>query len=190
MKTMKKILAVFLATILAFGVMSVSVFAEDGDSASGEAINFVDVTIELPEDGLYGSSFHSLGSEAYELVSLMWTDVEANEVIYSSVSESLVEEKPFEDGKVYTATITLYAAKGYVFDLGDLVVSVNGYAAEIKEINLAGKRLVATCDFECSSEDFDINDDGTSITFDQILGLLKTVLITFIRFIGSLLGIK
>ncbi len=190
MKTMKKVLAVFLATILAFGVMSVSAFAEDEDTASGEAINFVDVTIELPEDGVYATNLHSLGSEAYELVSLTWTDVEENEIIYSSLTESLIEEKPFADGKVYTATITLYAASGYVFDLGDLVVSVNGYAAEIKEINLAGKRLVATCDFECSSEDFDIDDGGAGITFDQILGLLKTVFVTFVRFIGALLGIK
>lgn len=190
MKTMKKVLAVFLSMLMCLGVLSVSAFADEGMTASGEAVTFVGITIELPEDGVYPSNFHDLDSEAYELVDLTWTDVEADEVIFSSFADALIEEKPFEEGKLYTVSLTLYATDGYVFDLEDLVVSVNGYAAEIEDISLAGKRLVVNCDFECSSEDIDVDDGSTGISFDQVLDLLKTVLLTFARFIGALLGIK
>lgn len=191
MKTMKKALAVMLAMIMALGVFSLSALAEDDEStASGEAITFVDVTIELPEPEVYPTNYHALGSEAYELVDLTWTDAETDEIVFSSFAESLIETKPFVDGKVYTVTLTLYAAQGYVFDLENTVVSVNGYVAEIEEINIMGKRLVATCDFECKEDIIDIGGDGTSnAVFDQILGFLKTLLLTFVRFVGSIFGI-
>lgn len=190
MKTMKKALAVLLAMIMALGVFSLSALAEDDENtASGQAISFVDVTIELPEPEIYPTNYHALGSETYELVDLTWKDTEANEIIFSSLADSLIETKPFVDGKVYTVTLTLYASQGYVFDLENTVVAVNGYVAEIEEINIMGKRLVATCDFECKEDILDIGDGTTNATFDQILSFLKTLLLTFVRFVGSLLGI-
>lgn len=191
MKFMKKSLAVFLAMIMALSVFSVSVFADESeDTASGQAINFVGITVELPEDGIYPSNYHVLDSEAYEVADFTWSDAETDEVIFSSLAESLIETKPFVDGKVYTLTVTLYATSGYLFDMEDLVVSINGYAAEIEEVNLLGKRLVATCDFECKAEIIDDDNGATGITFDQVLDLLKTVLLTFVRLLGSLIGIK
>ena len=53
MKTMKKVLAVFLSMLMCLGVLSVSAFADEGMTASGEAVTFVGITIELPEDGVY-----------------------------------------------------------------------------------------------------------------------------------------
>ena len=224
MEIMKKVLAVFLATIMALGVMSVSVFAEDelgdvtdgvvdgeveggeneedeteGDETEGddvivvegEAIPFVGITVEAPIAGYNADCIYDFDSEEYELVDLMWSDARTGEVLYSTNADTEVVDKAFEEGSVYKVTLALYAADGYIFEAEDLIVSINGYVAEVEEITEAGKVLVVSCDFECSGEDIDIGggDTGSNITFESILGLLKSVLFTFIRFIGSLFGI-
>ena len=195
MKSLKKALAIFLASVMALGVMSVSAFAEVIDSVDGMPITFVDVTVEAPIDGNYASGNFVIDSEEYELADMMWTDAATDDILYSTNVDEEIVDAAFTEGSVYTVSIALYAADGYVFELNadELIVSVNGYVAEVEEISELGKLLIISCDFECSASDagIDDGDDGaSSITFDQILELLKTVLVTFIRFIGSLLGIK
>lgn len=222
MEIMKKVLAIFLATVMALGVMSVSVFAEDeiGNGTiedgtiedgtvedgtvedeteeddtivvEGEPIPFVGITVEAPVAGYNADCIYDFDSEEYELVDLMWSDARTGEILYSTNVDTEVVDKTFEEGSVYTVTLALYAADGYVFELEDIIVSVNGYVAEVEEITEAGKVLVVSCDFECTGEDVDLgggDDTGSNVTFESILGLLKSVLVTFIRFIGSLFGI-
>ena len=191
MKSFKKALAIFLATVMALGVMSVSVFAE-GESVSGILVSEVDVTVEAPVADCYASGNYLIESEEYELIEMMWTDANTGDILYSTNADAEVADVTFTEGSVYTVSIALYAADGYVFELDSeaLIVSINGYAAEVEEISELGKLLIVSCDFECEGEIVDGGDDTSGITFDQILDLLKTVLLTFVRFIGSLLGIK
>lgn len=191
MKSLKKSLAIFLAAVMALSVMSVSVFAEE-TGVTGTPINEVEVTVEAPVADYYASGNYLIESEEYELIDIMWTDTVTGDILYTTDADAEVADVAFTEGSVYTVSIALYAADGYVFELDpeNLIVSINGYAAEVEEITELGKLLIVSCDFECEGEVIDGGDDTSGITFDQVLGLLKTVLLTFVRFIGSLLGIK
>lgn len=193
MKSLKKALAIFLATVMALGVMSVSAFADDLDTASGTPVSFVEVTVEAPVADNYATGNFIIDSDEYELVDMMWTDAETGDILYSTNVDEEITDVTFTEGSVYTVSIALYAAEGYLFELDsdELIVSINGYVAEVEEISELGRLLIISCDFECTNDaDIDDGSDSSSVTFDQILALLKSVLVTFVRFIGSLFGIK
>ncbi len=196
MKSLKKALAIFLATVMALGVMSVSAFADEETVVEGTPVSFVGITVEAPVDGYYADCVYDLDSDEYELVDLMWEDAVTGELLYSTVEGAEVVDKAFEAGSVYTVSVALYAADGYVFELDaeNLVVSVNGYVAEIEEISEAGKLLIVSCDFECMADGADIGGDDNGNTtgnaFNQVLNFLKSLVVSFIRLIGTLFGIK
>ena len=60
--------------------------------------------------------------------------------------------------------------------------------AEIVEITEDGNVMIISCDFVCQAENADIDDGGMGTNFDGIFGFLKTILQTFLRLIGTLLG--
>lgn len=191
MKSIKKVLAVLLAMIMAFGVVSASVFAEEElPEAEVTAIDYVNVTVEAPMAGYLAGGLALSESPTYEVVDLEWTDAETDEVLYSTNEDAEIVEKTFEEYAIYNVKIALSAAEGYVFeaDPETLTVEVNGKSAEVVEITEDGNTMIISCDFVCQAEDSDIDDGGMGINFDGIFGFLKTILQTFLRLIGTLLG--
>lgn len=191
MKSMKKVLAVFLAMIMAFGVVSASVFAEEEiPKAEATAIDYVNVTVEAPMAGYLAGGLALSESPTYEVVDLEWTDAETDEVLYSTNEDAEIVEKTFEEYAIYNVKIALSAAEGYVFeaDPETLKVEVNGKKAKVVEIKEDGNIMIISCDFVCQAEDTDIDDGGMGTNFDGIFAFLKTILQTFLRLIGTLLG--
>lgn len=191
MKSIKKVLAVLLAMIMAFSVMSISVFADEVIEDDDKAIDYVNVTVEAPMAGFLADGLAFAEAPYYEVVDLEWTDAETDEILYSTNEDAEIVEKTFEEYAIYNVKIALYAADGYIFeaDSETLVVEVNGKDAEVVEITEEGKVLVISCDFVCQAEDADVDDDGgLGINFDSIFGFLKTLFQTFMRLIGTLLG--
>ncbi len=191
MKSIKKVLAVLLAMIMAFSIMSISVFADEVIEDADKAIDYVNVTVEAPMAGFLADGLAFAEAPSYEVVDLEWTDAETDEILYSTNKDAEIVEKTFEEYAIYNVKIALYAADGYVFeaDSETLVVEVNGKDAEVVEITEEGKVLVVSCDFVCQAEDADIDDDGgAGINFDNIFDLLQIILQTFLRLIGTLLG--
>ncbi len=191
MKSIKKVLAVLLAMIMAFSVMSISVFADEVIEDADKAIDYVNVTVEAPMAGYLADGLAFAEAPSYEVVDLEWTDSETDEILYSTNEDAEIVEKTFEEYAIYNVKIALCAVDGYVFEVDSetLVVEVNGKKAEVVEITEEGKVLVVSCDFVCQAEDADVDDDGgLGINFDSIFGFLKTILQTFLRLIGTLLG--
>ena len=97
MKSIKKVLAVLLAMIMAFGVVSASVFAEEElPEAEVTAIDYVNVTVEAPIAGYLAGGLALSESPTYEVVDLEWTDVETDEILYSTNEDVEFVEKNFE----------------------------------------------------------------------------------------------
>lgn len=192
MKSIKKLLAITLSLIMALGVLSVSAFAED--EITDEIISVVDITVAAPVAGEYAIGDYEFESVDYSVEFLQWMNYESSEILYSSDDTVIPVEKTFEAGEAYIVCLTVATAEGFVFDAEEnLIVSVNGYEAEIADLTEDGKELSFTCIFECEAEDDIGGDDGNvdgGFSFDQILNLLKSVFLTFIRFIGSLIGLS
>lgn len=196
MKSIKKVFAVLLAMLMAFGIMSASAFAEENlpeedlPAVEDTAIDYVNVTVEAPMAGYLADGLAFAEAPSYEVVDLEWTDAETDEILYSTNEDAEIVEKTFEEYAIYNVKIALYAADGYVFepDSETLVVEVNGKEAEVVEITEEGKVLVVSCDFVCQAEDADVDDGDTGVNFDNIFGFLKTLFQTFMRLIGTLLG--
>lgn len=198
MKSIKKILAIVLSTILALGVMSVSAFAEEtagdttGEAVEKEIVSVVDVVVPAPIDGDVATGTCIIEDSEYELSFIQWVEYSSENILYSS-DETVEAEGNFELGKSYVVCITVSAAEGYVFDSADnLIVSINGYEATLADISEDGTELSFTCIFDCGTGIGDGSGDDVSggFDFDQILGFLKTLLMTFVRFIGSIFGIS
>ena len=187
MKTFKKALAVLLATMMAFSVLAVSVFAEGEANA---VISFVDVTVAAPVDGEYASGDWVMDDENATVTFIQWADYYTEDILYTTDEETEVVDAAFAEGGSYVVSLTVTAAEGYEFATENLVLSVNGYAAELVEVSEDAKEVSFTCIFDCDSGEIDVDDGAGSISFDQILSFLKSVLMTFVRFIGSLLGYK
>lgn len=189
MKTFKKVLAVVLSTLMAFSVLAVSVFAEGTEP---EVITNVEITVAAPVEGEYASADCLLETENVTVAFLQWTDYYTDEILFSTDAEAEVTDSTYEADGSYVVGITLTADEGYVFDSAEnLVISVNGYAAELVEITEDSGEISFTCIFDCESVDTDVDDGGAgvSISFDQILSVLKSALLAFVRFIGTLLGL-
>ncbi len=194
MKTIKKLLAITLSLIMALSVFSVSVFAEEEtDVIENEIISIVDITVAAPVEGEYALGDYDFESVDYSVDFLQWMNYESGEILYSSDETVIPVDKAFEAGEAYIVCLTVAAAEGFAFDAEEnLVVSVNGYEAEIVDLTEDGKELSFTCIFECEAEDDIGGDDGNEggFSFGQLLELIKSVFLTFIRFIGSLIGLS
>lgn len=195
MKSIKKLLAITLSLIMALGVFSASVFAEEEtDVIENEIISIVDITVAAPVAGEYAVGDYEFESVDYSVDFLQWVGFETENIYFSTDPEDVITEEPFTAGDSYVVCITVEAADGFVFDVQEnLIVSVNGYEAQIFDLTEDGKELSFSCLFECEAEDDIGGDDGNAdggFSFDQILNLLKSVFLTFIRFIGSLIGIS
>ncbi len=190
MKSLKKFLAAFLACVMAFGVMSASAFAADTDN---EIISAIEIAVSAPVDGEFATGLCVIDTSNTTLSFLQWVD-EDGAILYSSNTDADVVDAAFEIGNSYMVQLVVTAGKGYAFDgTENLTATVNGNDAEIVDVDENGKELAITYTFDCEAAgdgDDDNNNDGPSITFDQVLNFLKTVLLTFIRFLGSLVGIK
>lgn len=189
MKTFKKALAIVLATMMAFSVLAVSVFAEGEANA---VITFVDVTVAAPVDGEYATGDWVMDTADAEVTFMQWADYYTEDILFSTDEGTEVVDATFVEGGSYVVGITVTAAEGYEFASENLVLSVNGYAAELVDISEDAKEVSFTCVFDCDADNMDI-DDGTgngSFSFDQVLEFLKSVLMTFVRFIGSIFGYK
>lgn len=189
MKSIKKVLAVLLAMIMAFGVVSASVLAEeDLPEVEAAAIDYVNVTVEAPIAGYEAGGLAFAEAPSYEVVDLEWTDAETEEILYSTNEDAEIVEKTFEEYSIYTVKIAVSAAEGYVFeaDSETLTVEVNGEKAEVVEITEDGNVMIISCDFVCQAEDADVDDGGAGA--NGVLEFLKTLWTTFMRLIGTLLG--
>lgn len=191
MKSLKKLLAITLSAIMALGVMSVSAFAED--VATDEVLTYVDVTVAAPVAGEYATGDYAIEDLDYSLSYIQWNEYSSDDILYSSDETIEVADKTFEEGSAYVVCLTVTAADGYVFATAEnLVISVNGYEAQLADLSEDAKDLSFTCVFECEAENVDGGDDAVNGGFDfsQLLDLLKTVLLTFVRFLGSLIGLS
>lgn len=182
MKTFKKALAVLLATMMAFSVLAVSVFAEN------KVIDAVEVTVALPVDGEYASGDWVLDTVGTAITFLQWTDCETEEILFSTDDEAEIADATFVEGGSYMVSITVATVAGYEFAAENIDLSINGYEAELVEVSEELNEVSFTCVFDCDSGEIDMDD--SSVTFDQVLSFLKTLLLTFVRFVGSLLGYK
>ena len=199
MKSIKKIFAITLAVIMALGVLSVSVFAEGETETTpeetvNEIISVVDITVAAPVEGEYAVGDYEYESADYAIEFLQWVNYTSGDILYSTDEETEIADVTFEAGEAYVVCITASAAEGFVFDAQEnLIVSVNGYEAQIVDLTEDGKELSFSCLFECEAEeDIGGGDEGDTdggFSFDQFLSLLKSVFVTFFRFIGSLIGL-
>ncbi len=181
MKSLKKIVSVFLVCLMALSVMSVSAFAAD------EVITNVDITVASPANGEKASGACVIDTLNTALNFIEWGNAATDEILYSSDSSTAVVDKAFENGNSYTVRIIIKTGEGYVFNSAkNLNVTINGNKAEIADISPDGKTLAVTSTFTCGAE----GEDNGSDTFGQILNFLKTLLLTFVRIIGAFFGIK
>lgn len=184
MKSLKKIIAITLSLIMALGVVSVSAFAEDA------VISEVDITVVRPVADEYAVGDYVFDSVDYSVEFLQWMGYGTEEILYSTDPTVEVADKPFELGSAYVVCITVVAEDGFVFDSAEnLTLTVNGSKAALADLSDDAKELSFTCVFECA-DSADLGGDEGGIDFDQILEFLKTLLITFIRFVGSIFGIS
>lgn len=195
MKSLKKILAITLSLIMVLGIVSVSAFAEDviednTDAVENEVISAVDITVVRPVAGEYAVGDYVFDSADYSVEFLQWVGYGTEDILYSTDPTVEVVDKAFESGYSYVICITVAAAEGFVFDEAEnLTVTVNGSNAVVADISDDAKELSFTCVFECA-DSADMGDDEGGFDFSQVLGFLKTLLMTFIRFIGSIFGIS
>lgn len=192
MKTLKKALAIILATMMAFSVLAVSVFAEgeDAENTANEVINFIDVTVVAPIDGEKASGYWVIEDENAEVSFLQWSDYATEEILFTTDAETEAVDKTYAEGGSYVVSLTVKAVDGYEFSSENLAVSVNGYEAEIVEITEDLKEASFTCIFDCNSDEADIDDGAGALTFDQFIEFLKAALLAFVRFVGSIFGYK
>ncbi|MBR3836337.1 MAG: hypothetical protein IKJ69_06110 [Clostridia bacterium] len=198
MKSIKKLLAIMLSVLMAFGIMSFSAFAEDAaddttteETVTAEVISEVDVTVVNPVDGDFATGDYVVDGFEYHLTFIQWVEYSSGNVLYSS-DKSVETDGNFEAGKSYVVCLTVKANDGYAFDsVENLIVSVNGYEATIADISDDATELSFTCVFDCDETSDDGGEDiGGGFDFDQVLEFLKTLLVTFIRMIGSFFGIS
>ncbi len=196
MKSIKKILAITLSLLMALGVLSVSAFAEgETDAITNEIISVVDITVAAPVAGEYAIGDYGYESADYSLTFRQWMNYESGEILYSSDETVVPVDKTFEAGEAYIVCITAQAEEGFAFDSQEnLIVSINGYEAEIVDLTEDGKELSFTCVFECEAdEDISGGDEGNTdggFSFGQLFEVLKSALLAFVRFLGSLVGIS
>lgn len=168
MKTSKKILAILIAVITVFGIMSVAVSADDTTVyvISGS----VDLTINTPIAGEkpnieYISSCSELSVQAFT-----WYDTKTGGIVSAADSSYT-----YEDGRDYTAKITIAPKEGYKFD-DNLKVSVNGDAPTT--IRIQDGTITVEVNYSCDK------GAGANTFFTG----LKNVLLSLLKIIRDLVS--
>lgn len=118
MKTSKKILAILIAVITVFGIMSFAVSADDTTVyvISGS----VDITINTPIAGEKPSIEYKTSCSEINVQAFTWYDTKTGGIVSAADSSYT-----YEDGREYTAIITIAPKEGYKFD-DALKVTING----------------------------------------------------------------
>ena len=198
MNSIKKILAITLVVIMSLGIVSASAFAEGEtevtpEEITNEIISVVDITVAAPVEGEYAIGDYEYEGADYTVEFLEWVGFETGVIYYSTDEEAEIANEPFTAGSAYVVCITVSPAEGFAFDAQEnLIVSINGYEAQIFDLTEDGKELSFSCLFECEAEE-EIGDDNGSVdggfSFTMVLDFIKSVFRTFFRLIGSLIGL-
>lgn len=163
MKTTKKILAILIAVITVFGILSVAAAADD--KTVYIIAGNVDITVNTPVAGEKPSIDYVLSSENLSVTAFTWYDAKTNGIVSAADSDYT-----YEDGRDYTAKITIAPKEGYKLD-DALKVTVNGEAPSTVRIQDGTITVEAT--FNCSK-----HSGGSSFLTglkNVLLGLLKII---------------
>ena len=168
MKTTKKILAILIAVITVLGIMSVAVSAEDKpvDIIAGN----VDLIINTPVAGQKPSIDYVASSENISVTAFTWYDTKTNGIVSAADSDYV-----YEDGREYTAKITIAAKDGYKLD-DALTVTVNG--EEPSSVRIQDGTITVEMTFSC--------DKGAS--GNSFFSGLKNVLLSLLKIIRDLIS--
>lgn len=139
MKTTKKILAILIAVITVFGILSIAASADD--KTVYIIAGNVDITINTPVAGEKPSIDYVLSSENLSVKAFTWYDTKTNGIV-SAADSSYV----YENGREYTAKITIAPKEGYKFD-DALKVTVNGEAPST--IRIQDGAITIEANFSC-----------------------------------------
>ena len=150
MKTTKKILAILIAVITVFGIMSVAVSADD-----------------KPVYIIAGSI---ASSENVTVTAFTWYDTKTNGIVSAADSDYV-----YEDGREYTAKISIAPKDGYKLD-DSLTVTVNGQNPS--SVRIQDGTLTVEMKFNC--------DKGADS--HSFFAGLKNVLLNLLKIIRDLVG--
>lgn len=168
MKTTKKILAILIAVITVLGIMSVAVSAEDKPVyiIAGN----IDIIINTPVAGEKPSIDYNASSENLSVTAFTWYDTKTNGIVSAADSDYV-----YEDGREYTAKITIAPKDGYKFD-DSLKVTVNG--ENPSSVRIQDGTITVEMNFNC--------DKGAgSHTF---FAGLKNVLLNLLKIVRDLIS--
>ncbi len=168
MKTTKKILAILIAVITVFGILSVAAAADD--KTVYVIAGSVDITVNTPVAGEKPSIDYLLSTENLSVTAFTWYDTKTNGIV-SAADSSYV----YEDGREYTAKITIAPKDGYKLDEG-LKVTVNGAAPST--IRIQDGTMTIEANFSC-----DKGSNGSSF-----FSGLKTVLLNLLKIIRDVVS--
>ncbi len=168
MKTTKKILAILIAVITVFGILSVAAAADD--KTVYVIAGSVDVTVNTPVAGEKPSIDYILSTENLSVTAFTWYDTKTNGIV-SAADSSYV----YEDGREYTAKITIAPKDGYKLDEA-LKVTVNGEAPST--IRIQDGTMTIETNFSC-----DKGSNGSSF-----FSGFKTVLLNLLKIIRDVVS--
>lgn len=168
MKTTKKILAVLIAVITVFGIMS---FAAAADDKTVYVISgSVNVTITTPVAGEKPSIDCKTSSDNFTVTAFTWYDKNTGAIIDPAGTDFT-----FENGGEYTAKITLKPNENYTF-ADDIVVTVNDSAPTT--IRFKDDTVTVESNFTC--------DKGAS--GNAFFTGLKNILLQLLRIIRDIIS--
>lgn len=168
MKTSKKILAVLIAVITVFGIMSVAVAADD--TTVYVISGTVDITINTPIADEKPSIEYISNTEGIIVQAFTWYDTKTGGTV-SDADSSYV----YENGRDYTAKIAISPKEGYKFD-DALKVTVNGDAPST--IRIQDNTITVEVTYSC--------DKGASD--NAFFAGLKNVLLNLLRILRDIVG--
>lgn len=168
MKTTKKILAVLIAVITVFGILSVAASADD--KTVYIIAGNVDITINTPVVGEKPSIDYVLSSENFSVTAFTWYDTKTSGIV-SAADSSYV----YEDGREYTAKITIAPKDGYKLD-DALKVTVNGESPST--VRIQDGTITVEMNFSCEKS----SNAGSFFTG------LKNVLLNLLKIIRDLIS--
>lgn len=168
MKTSKKILAVLIAVITVFGIMSFAAFADDNTVyiISGN----INVSINTPVADEKPSIDCSASGNGFTVTAFTWYDKNTGAILDPAGTDVV-----FKDGEEYTAKITLTPNEGYKF-ADDVTVTVNDTAPST--IRYKDESITVEMNFTC-----DKGANGSSF-----FAGLKVVLLNLLRIIRDLVS--
>lgn len=168
MKISKKILAVLIAVITVFGIMS---FAAAADDKTVYVISgSVNVTITTPVAGEKPSIDCKTSSDNFTVTAFTWYDKATGEIIDPAGTDFT-----YVNGGEYIAKITLKPNENYKF-ADDVTVTVNDSAPTT--IRFKDDTITVEANFTC--------DKGAS--GNSFFKVIKTVLLQLLKIIRDIIG--